>query len=125
MTKALTPAGMVAKAEARARRTALEDELALQLRAAGVEYQREVPVWPGRNWRFDFAVPSHRIAIEVQGGIWRAKGAHNTGGAITRDCEKAAHAAILGWRVMPVTGDQVRKGLALQWVQAAMGIKAC
>lgn len=119
----LSPAAVVARAEAAARRTALEDELALQLRAAGIAFEREAPFWPGRGWRLDFALQHHRIAIEVQGGIWRAKGAHNTGGAITRDAEKACHAAMLGWRVMPVTGDQIRKGLALQWVKAAMGVQ--
>jgi very-short-patch-repair endonuclease len=55
---------------------------------------------PVRRWRFDFAWPSSPrggVAVEVDGGQWRAGGGrHNT----DRDREKLNTAAALGWRVL-------------------------
>ncbi len=47
-------------------------------------------------------------------------GRHTRGQGIADDCEKFAHAAMAGWRVMPVTGDQVRSGQAITWIKAAL-----
>lgn len=58
---------------------------------------------PTRKWRFDFAWPDIKLAVEIHGGIWQAKGAHNTGAAIHRDCEKNNAAIRLGWRVLSYT----------------------
>jgi len=58
---------------------------------------------PTRKWRFDFAWPDIRLAVELHGGIWRKKGAHNTGKAIHRDCEKSRAATKLGWTVLAYT----------------------
>jgi very-short-patch-repair endonuclease len=74
----------------------------------------------GRAYRFDFAVPGAALLIECQGGIFRENGAHNTGPAILRDCEKAALALIAGWRVMHVAGPQVKSGQAIEWIKAAI-----
>ena len=71
---------------------------------------------PPRRWAFDRAWPDLKVAIEVQGGIWRSKGAHNTGPAIKRDCEKGAEALVLGWLVLHVTPDQVKSGQAIKWL---------
>jgi very-short-patch-repair endonuclease len=51
----------------------------------------------GRKYRFDFAWPDQRLALEVDGGQW-APG----GGRHARDTDRAKLnlAAILGWRVM-------------------------
>lgn len=27
---------------------------------------------PSRRWRFDCALPEHRVAVEVEGGVWRS-----------------------------------------------------
>lgn len=55
---------------------------------------------PTRRWRFDFAWPAVTrggVAVEVDGGQWRAGGGrHNT----DRDREKLNTAAALGWRVL-------------------------
>jgi len=117
-------AAVWARAEAQADRGALESRLELALRAAGIEHLREHRL-PGREFRWDFAFPEARLMVEVQGGIWRAKGAHNTGAAITRDCEKAAYAAMHGWRTFGVTAAQIKSGEAVQWIAAAIGAKAC
>ena len=116
----MTPAAAALKREeAAAARKALEDRLALHLRAHKVPHVREYSL-PGRVFRWDFAFPDARLLVEVHGGIWRAKGAHNTGSAIQRDCEKAAYATGQGWRHFAVTGDQITSGQALAWIKTAL-----
>jgi very-short-patch-repair endonuclease len=115
----MTPAQTLKREQAKAARRALEDQLALHLRAHQVQHTREFTL-PGRDFRWDFAFPDHKLLVEVHGGIWRAKGAHNTGGAITRDAEKGAYAAGLGWRTFAVTGGQITSGKAFEWINKAM-----
>jgi len=86
-----------------------------------------IPPWetehrfhPKRKWRFDFAWPDRRIAVEVQGGIYMAKSGHNTAAGITRDCEKGNEAVVLGWRVLSVTADQIQDGSAVDWLRRLM-----
>ena len=117
----MTPAESLKRQQSAAARGALEDALAQQLRAAHIDYWREFTL-PGRKYRWDFAFPNHRLMVEVQGGIWRAKGAHNTGDAITRDCEKSAVAAVYGWRTFGVTAGQINSGQALRWIEQALGM---
>lgn len=54
---------------------------------------------PTRRWRWDWCWPDHKLALEVQGGIW-AKGAHSSGVGIQRDIEKFSEGAALGWRLL-------------------------
>ena len=59
---------------------------------------------PERKWAFDFAWPSHRLAVEIDGGQWlRSGGRHNR----DSDREKLNAAAILGWRVLRYSGDML------------------
>lgn len=94
----------------------LEEILCFQLKALGLSFVREHRVVPTRRFRFDVAFPDALLAVEIQGGTW-INGGHSRGKGIERDCEKAAEAMILGWRVLHVTTDQVRTGQALQWIQ--------
>ena len=73
-----------------------------------------------RKWRWDFAWPEVRLAIEIQGGIW-AKGGHSSGKGITRDCEKFGAAAILKWHVIPMTPDQITPAY-LEEIREAFGL---
>jgi very-short-patch-repair endonuclease len=82
---------------------------------------RQAKLIPGRKFAFDFAWPEHRLAVEVQGGIWLRKGAHTSGQGVTRDCEKAALALLEGFRTLAVTGEQVRSGDALRWIERLIG----
>lgn len=117
----MTPAATLKREEAKAKREALEKTLALHLRAAGIPFVQQYEAIAGRAYRFDFAVADAGLLIEVQGGIFREKGAHNTGPAILRDCQKSALAIIAGWRVMHVAGPQVTSGQAIEWIKAAIG----
>lgn len=56
-----------------------------------------------RKWRFDYAIPSLKIAIEYEGGIFMPKSGHNTARHYTKDTEKYNRAAVLGWKVIRVT----------------------
>lgn len=120
----MTPADILKRAQAKAGREALEANLAQQLRACRVAHEREFTL-PGRAFRWDFAFTDARLLVEVQGGIWREKGAHNTGSAITRDCEKAAFAAANGWRSFGVTGKHITSGQALQMIHEALKAPTC
>ena len=61
-----------------------------------------------RRWRLDFAWPEKKVAVEIHGGVY-SHGRHTRGVGFTNDCEKMAHAAALGWRVLPFTGEQLRR----------------
>ena len=85
-----------------------------RLRAAGL-----------KDWRFDFAWPSLRIAVEIEGGIW-VRGAHVRGEKFTDDCEKYNFATLLGWKVYRFTAVMVKDGRALDTIERALlGDKAC
>lgn len=115
----------IMRESAAARRSALEDAFALQLRAAGIDFQREVQFHPVRKWRVDFLVTAHPlpVAVEIEGGTW-VGGRHQTGAGFTADCVKYAEAMCHGWRVLRVTADHVQSGIALQWVERLIGRSA-
>ena len=57
---------------------------------------------PTRKWRFDFAWPDAKLALEVDGGVW-TQGRHTRGAGWLKDAEKFNTAAVMGWRVLRVT----------------------
>jgi very-short-patch-repair endonuclease len=67
------------------------------------EPQIELQFHPTRNWRFDIAYPG-RVAVEIDGGQWVANGGrHNR----DSDREKLNEAAVLGWRVLRFSTQQL------------------
>src|SRR5262245_30655568 len=64
-----------------------------------------------RNWLFDFAWPDQLVALEIEGGTRLAGGGrHNRANGYANDCEKYTEAALLGWKVIRVTWEQVNSG---------------
>ena len=61
---------------------------------------------PVRRWRFDFAWPDSRVAVECEGGVW-TRGRHTRGAGYEADCEKYNQAAALGWRVFRCTSGML------------------
>lgn len=61
-----------------------------------------------RQWRFDFAWPAAKLAIEIDGGIF-VGGGHNRGLQFTGDCDKINTAIELGWRVLRYTTLSLRE----------------
>lgn len=76
---------------------------------------------PGRRYRFDFAWPEHMIALEVEGGIW-ANGHHARPKGILRDIEKYNNAAVLGWRVLRCTPQDLETPKTVAMLRAAMNL---
>ena len=98
-----------------------EESLALQIRAVRLpEPVREHCFHPTRKWRFDFAYPSHLLAIEVEGGVWSG-GRHTRGSGFTKDCEKYNAALMNGWRVYRCTPDMIKKGIVVADLSILLG----
>lgn len=115
-----SPAETWAREAAASKRRALEDRLALQIRAHGLPTpEREYRFDDVRRWRFDFAWPDFRVAVEVDGAIWSA-GRHNRGAGYEADAEKLNAAAALGWRVFRYTGTHVRTGWAVNEIRVGL-----
>lgn len=70
--------------------------------------EREFRFNPNRRWRFDFAYPENKIAIEAEGGIWSG-GRHTRGSGFIKDCQKYNSAVILGWKVLRYTHDNANE----------------
>jgi hypothetical protein len=86
---------------------------------------REHAFCPARRWRFDLAWPALMVAFECEGGAFMGgRGRHTSGVGFTADCEKYSVAAVLGWRVVRATTQQIRAGLAREWVEAALAVAA-
>lgn len=54
---------------------------------------------PTRKWRFDYAIPQWKVAVEIEGGIW-TQGRHTRGQGFLDDLTKYNAAACMGWRVL-------------------------
>ena len=102
----------------------LELILANRLERAGLPLgETQFRFVPGRQYRFDRAYPEHKLAIEVQGGIW-TNGAHARGSGIERDALKFSIAAAMGWRVVVLTRDLIESGQAVELIARALEVKA-
>lgn len=74
------------------------------------EPQAEYRFAPPRRWRFDYCWPQHKVALEVQGGLFmRGGGRHSRGGALRKEHEKLNAAAALGYRVLFVLPETLLK----------------
>ena len=81
--------------------SALASKFVLLWKATGgPELTPEHKFHPTRKWRFDFALPDYKLAIEIDGGAFLPFGGrHGRGLGMVKDCEKYRAAADLGWRV--------------------------
>lgn len=64
--------------------------------------QREYQFDDARKWRFDFAWPMHKVAVELEGGVY-TRGRHTRATGFIADCAKYNAAAISGWKVLRFT----------------------
>lgn len=74
----------------------------LLMKAEGFTPDQEYKFHETRKWRFDFAFPNHKLAIEVEGAIW-TNGRHTRGSGFVKDMEKYNNATQLGWRILRFT----------------------
>lgn len=77
-----------------------------------------------RRWRFDYAFPGLRVALEKEGGVFMGSmGRHTSGKGFTDDCEKYSVAASMGWLVIRATTTQIRKQLFVPWLADALALR--
>jgi very-short-patch-repair endonuclease len=101
-----------------------EDELAFQLKAVGIFFEREVLFAPKRRWRADFMIKHPRfieppLLVEIDGGTWSSS-RHTSGAGFRRDLEKLNAATLAGYRVLRFLPEQVTSGAALQVIEQAL-----
>jgi very-short-patch-repair endonuclease len=69
-------------------------------------YVTEYVFAPPRRWRFDVAWPAQRIAVELDGGVWKAGGGRH---AQDGDRFKLNRAAVDGWCVLRFSTAMLEK----------------
>lgn len=84
-----------------------------------VECVKEFRFHPVRKWRFDYAIPEHKIALEVEGGVWTG-GRHTSSVGFMKDMEKYNTATLMGWRVLRTTPDELYKLKTLKMLKDAI-----
>jgi very-short-patch-repair endonuclease len=86
---------------------------AKHLTELGLEFGREVQFHSVRRWRWDFTLPEHGVAIEIQGAIWAGrKGGHTGGKGMQRDMDKRNAGVMLGWRLLTFSTQDINRGRA-------------
>lgn len=113
-----------------------EETLSLHLRAHGIQFVREhrfgAEACGGtgkglrkrladaglKDWRFDFAMPEIRLAVEVEGGGWSG-GRHTRGTGFAEDLNKYDAAVRLGWVVYRCSPEMVASGRAIETIKIA------
>ncbi len=98
-------------------RKSLECAFETQVRQAGLpEPEREVKLNSSSAHRWDFVWPRYRLAVEINGGIWKL-GGHSTGRGIQRDQLKLTLATLAGYRSLQFDAGAVNDGTAVMAVQ--------
>jgi very-short-patch-repair endonuclease len=91
----------------------LGDILHFHLKAFKINgFEREYRFHPIRKWRFDFADPEMKIAVECEGGVYSG-GRHTRGKGFENDCEKYNAATVMGWRVLRFSRRFIENGQAI------------
>lgn len=72
----------------------------------GAECIKEHRFYRQRMWRFDYALPAYKIALEVEGGVY-TEGRHVRPKGFLGDMEKYNTATLLGWRVFRTTPSKL------------------
>jgi hypothetical protein len=137
----------------RARATKQSAGLSLGLQIRGVlppaiaaMHVTEYRFHPVRLWRFDHAFPPLRVALEIEGGLFKghrskqalvqmahlgqrmtpadvalvqavAGGRHSQAATMELDIIKYAEASAAGWLVIRVTPEMVEDGRAITWLE--------
>lgn len=67
-----------------------------------LQLYEEVMAIPDRKFRFDWAIPAIKVAIEYE-GLFSEKSRHTTIEGFTKDCEKYNLTQLNGWKVFRYT----------------------
>lgn len=86
-------------------------------------FESEFVFHKSRMWRFDYAWPEQRVALEVDGGAGKF-GRHSRPGGMRKDHEKINAAQLLGWKVLrALKGEELRVG-TLELIRKALNCGA-
>lgn len=78
---------------------------------------KEYRFHPVRQWRFDYALPMQKVALEVEGGVW-TQGRHTRPQGFLGDIEKYNTATVMGWRVVRCVPDDLMTGKTIDMLHA-------
>ena len=84
-----------------------------------VECVREYKFHDKRRWKFDYAIPTHKVAIEVEGGVW-IQGRHTRGSGFVKDMEKYNEATALGWRILRCEPKDIKSAYFLGLIEKTL-----
>lgn len=84
--------------------------------STGLDVEQEYRFHPTRKWRFDYAIPAIKLAVEVEGGVWTG-GRHTSSKGFLGDMEKYNEAALLGWCLIRVTPDQLLTSKTMELIK--------
>lgn len=107
-------------------RVAERDRLSVEIRNGWHLYDMmcewEVTDDPDWSWRFDYAIAEHRIAVEVEGGVFSG-GRHTRPTGFLGDVEKYNTATLYGWRLFRVTPSRLISASTMQLLHDAITLK--
>lgn len=76
---------------------------------------------PVRRWRFDFAWPLDKLAVEIEGGISKwVPGRHQRAEGMQKDLDKYNAAVLAGWRLLRFSSTDVLNGRAIAGIKIAL-----
>lgn len=93
--------------------------IALCSRELGTAVVPEYRFHRTRRWRFDYALPAYKVALEVEGGIWTG-GRHIRAGGFLGDMEKYNTATQMGWAVLRTTPAQLLTRETIEMLRATI-----
>ena len=85
----------------------------------GVECVKEFRFCPERRWRFDYCIPAHKIALEVEGGVW-TNGRHTRAQGFLGDVDKYNRGTLMGWRIFRTTPSALYSADTLNMLREAI-----
>lgn len=86
----------------------------------GMKVMREYRFHPTRRWRFDYAFPDYKVAVEFD-GLFGGK-AHTSVRMVAKDSEKMNQAALLGWIVVRVNSQSLRDQSGYRDIEQAIAL---
>lgn len=80
---------------------------------------KEYRFHPDRKWRMDYAWPSEKLALEVEGGVWTG-GRHTRPQGFLGDMEKYNAAASMGWRILRATPKTLLTSATIELIKKSI-----
>jgi hypothetical protein len=82
----------------------------------------EVQFHSTRRWRFDYAWPQYRVALEIEGGVFTG-GRHTSGAGFVKDAEKYNYAACMGWAIIRCMPRTLCTGDTMAFIKQAIQVQ--